>query len=261
MHGDFINSVTMVDIAMTWTEARAVFGRASKPVVYAIEDIESSLPFPVLGYDTDNGGEVLNQHILRYFREERIERNRPPVKVTRSREYRKNDNAHVEQRNNSLARRWLGYERLDFIELLPLINYYYANIVCPLMNHFFPSFKLKDKIRVKSRTRRVYNDPVTPYARVIASERVSEERKNILKALHLSLNPVALTKQEVIIRKGIDDAAKLLRRGLNASHLVKIPDAPTNPFVKLNNVQIFRVSLDPKLPTYKNSHNFRGHDL
>ena len=251
MLGDFINSLVMVDIAMTWTEARAVFGRASKPVVYAIEDIESSLPFPILGYDADNGGEVLNQHILRYFRNERIERNRSPVKITRSREYKKNDNAHVEQRNNSVARRWLGYERMDFVEIVPLVNFYYSQIVCPLMNHFFPSFKLKDKIRIKSRTRRIYDDPVTPYARVMASPHVSDERKLLLKAQHEALNPVTLVKQEQVFRKRIDEALKRLRRAQNASSLLTVPALLPSPFAKLNDVHIFRVFKDEKLPIYK----------
>lgn len=222
MSGEFINSVVMVDIASIWTEARAVFGRGSTAVVEAIEDIENTLPFEILGYDSDNGTEVLNRHILRYFKEERIERNRPPVQVTRSREYKKNDNAHVEQRNDSVARRWLGYERLEFKELVPLINYYYAEIVCPMMNHFFPSFKLQDKIRIKSRTRRVYQDPVTPYSRVMSSDDVPEARKAQLAIIHNNLNPVELMKQERLIRRRIDTALKRLRGGQLAGSLLKV---------------------------------------
>ena len=198
---------------------------------------------------------------LRYFRNERIERNRPPVQVTRSREYKKNDNAHVEQRNNSLARRWLGYERLDFTELVPLINYYYAHIVCPLMNHFFPSFKLKDKVRIKSRVRRIYKDPVTPYTRVMSSEHVSQERKLILKAQHDSLNPVALVKEEHLLRKRIDDALKKLRKGIQLFSIPLPKPKTINPFIKLNDVHIFRVFHPQMLPLHKNIHNFGGHDL
>jgi len=87
MLGEFVNTLTMVDIATIWTEARAVFGRGSTPIVHAIEDIEKALPFAIIGYDCDNGTEVLNQHVLRYFRDERIERGKPIVQVTRSREY------------------------------------------------------------------------------------------------------------------------------------------------------------------------------
>jgi hypothetical protein len=211
MLGEFVNSLTMVDVATMWTEVRAVFGRGSTPIVHAIEDIESALPFAILGYDADNGGEVLNQHVFRYFRDERIARGKPPVQVTRSRAYRKNDNAHVEQRNNSVPRRWLGYERLPFTELVPLINYYYRDIICPMMNHFFPSFKLKDKVRIKSRTRRIYADPITPYARVMASPYVSKEQKKYLKAIHEKLNPVILGRLESTVRKKIDQELKRLR--------------------------------------------------
>ena len=256
MFGEFVSSVVMVDIATTWTEARSVFGRASKPVVSAIEDIEANLPFALLGYDSDNGTEVLNQHILRYFRDERIERGRPPVQVTRSREYRKDDNAHVEQRNNSLARRWLGYERIDFIEVVPLINHYYAHIVCPLMNHFFPSFKLHDKVLVRSRTRRIYKDPVTPYTRVMLSEHVSQERKNLLKAQHEALNPVKLIKQEYAVRKRIDETLKKLRQGDAPLRSVPLPPPPLpSPFPALNNVYIFKVSDPQMLPQRKPLHN------
>ena len=153
-------------------------------------------------------------------------RRKRPVQVTRSREYQKNDNAHVEQRNNSLARRWLGYERIGFQELVPLLNYYYGAVVCPLMNHFYPSFKLHDKIRMKSRTRRIYKAPVTPYARVIASSYVALERKRKLRALHESLNPVTLTKEEARLRKRIDDALKRLRVGSDAQALLAVPLPP-----------------------------------
>lgn len=224
--GEYINSVVMVDIATIWSEARAVFGKGSTPIVNAIEDIEKSLPFSIKGYDSDNGTEVLNQHVLRYFRDERVERGKPEVQVTRSREYRKNDNAHVEQRNDSLARRWLGYERMDFAELQPLIDYYYKYIVCPLTNHFFPSFKLHDKIRIKSRTRRVYKNPITPYRRVMESPHVSEVEKFRLKAIHEQLNPVQLLKQERLVRKRMDSALKALKRGQAAAGLLAVPPPP-----------------------------------
>ena len=249
--GEYLNSLTMVDIATTWTETRTVFSKASRPIVEAIEDIESVLPFEILGYDADNGTEVLNKHILNYFHEERIERNRPPVQVTRSREYRKNDNAHVEQRNNSVPRRWIGYDRMDFPQLAPLVNHYFRDIVCPLMNHFFPSFKLADKIRVKSRIRRVYKDPVTPYERVMASPFVPKERKDRLRSIHAALNPIALLKREEILRRQIDSALKELR----ANRALARQLIPPNPVTEI------RISNAPTLPLRKSAHNFRGHDL
>jgi hypothetical protein len=249
--GEYLNSLTMVDIATTWTETRTVFSKASGPIVKAIEDIEDVLPFDIRGYDSDNGTEVLNRHVLRYFREERVDRNRTPVQITRSREYRKNDNAHVEQRNNSVPRRWLGYERMDFAQLAPLVNHYFRDIICPLMNHFFPSFKLANKIRVKSRIRRVYNDPITPYTRVMESPFVSNEQKERLKRIHDSLNPIVLLKREETLRRQIDTTLKELRAGQFNTLGQKTP----NPVTEI------RISDPPKLPLRKSAHNFRGHDL
>ena len=208
MLGEFVSSLTSVDIASTWTELRAVWGRGSSGVLEALKDIEQNLPFPILGYDSDNGGEVLCWHIIKYFREREI-----PVAVTRSRAYKKNDQAHVEQRNSSVARRFLGYERLDFIELVPLVNNYYREILCPLMNHFFPSHKLKDKRQSQGKRQRIYDPPMTPYARLIASPHVSKEAKQILKAEHATLNPIKLSKEELIARKTIDNFLKQLRKG------------------------------------------------
>ena len=176
--------------------------------------MQSELPFEILGYDNDNGGEVLNKQIVSYFTEERLQQGRDPVQVTRSRAYKKNDNAHVEQRNDSIARRYLGYERFDCKDITELINFYYQQIVCPLHNHFFPTFKLSQKIRVKSRTRRVYAKPLTPYTRIINSEYVSEEYKRKLRFWHNELNPLALLDAEKKLRKQIDTAAKKLRASL-----------------------------------------------
>lgn len=226
VHGEFVYSLTMVDIATLWTETRAVFGKGSGGVVTAVEDVERRLPFGILGYDSDNGTEVLNQHILRYFRDERVERGLPPVQVTRAREYQKNDNAHVEQRNDSVARKYLGYDRLDFAELVPLINHYYIDVVCPLINHFFPTFKLKDKQLIKARKRRFYDAPVTPYARLMASPHLTEEQKEMLKKTHEELNPVALTKQEYKLRHQIEQALRLLRQSKSVAHLIVHPSDP-----------------------------------
>ena len=173
------------------------------------------------------------------------------MQITRAREYRKNDNAHVEQRNNSVSRRWLGYERIDFPQLAPLVNHYFRDIISPLMNHFFPSFKLADKIRVKIRIRRVYKDPVTPYARVMESPFVSDERKERLRCIHASLNPITLLKQEEAVRRQIDTTLKELRACRFRSHQLASP----------NPVPEIRISKPPKLPLRKSAHNFRGHEL
>lgn len=255
MHGEFINTLTIVDIATLWTEPRAVYGRGSNAVFDALKDIEAHFPVPILGYDADNGGEVLNSHILSYFRDERIQQHRPPVQVTRSREYHKNDNCHVEQRNDSVARRYLGYDRLGFVELVPLINYYYAKVLSPLVNHFMPSFKLQGKLRIKSRTRRIYGKPMTPYARIIASPHVHPELKAKLIAEHEQLNPMVLQREEARLRKLIDDALRKLKEGK------PMPDSPayalTTDYLSpaQNDVQKSRVSLPLVLQLRVHPHN------
>jgi hypothetical protein len=246
LSGEFVNTLTIVDIATIWTEARVIFGRGSNAAFDALKVIEASLPFPILGYDADNGGEVLNRTILSYFRDERIEQGREPVQVTRSRAYKKNDNAHVEQRNDSIARRYLGYERIDFKELVPLINYYYSEIVCPLQNHFFPTFKLKDKVRVKSRTKRIYDKPVTPYSRVMNSEHVPVDFKERLSKQHQNINPVKLVKLEKLIRKQIDQALKQLRLGMQPK--IHVPETVLT--MAIQNQKTYNIKLKK---TYKNT--------
>lgn len=216
MFGDFINSVTTVDIASTWTEVRGTWGRGSSGVIEQLRDIELVLPFPVVGYDADNGGEVLNWHVIEYFRNRKI-----PAMVTRARAYCKNDNAHVEQKNNSVARRYLGYERLDCQPVLALVNHYYKDILCPLLNHFYPSNKLKDKQLVQSKRKRFYDPPCTPYARVMQSPLVSNERKRALLEIHTSLDPVELRIQEQTVRRQIDDAMKLFRANRQNHRLIQ----------------------------------------
>ena len=106
MLGEFINTLTMVDIATLWTETRAIFGRGSSSTFDGIRDIEKGLPFSILGYDADNGGEVLNRHLYDFFVTDRRAKWQPPVQFTRSRPYKKNDNAHVEQRNDVMVRKY-----------------------------------------------------------------------------------------------------------------------------------------------------------
>lgn len=234
LSGEFTNTLTMVDIATLWTETRAVFGKGSNAVFDAIRDVEHNLPFAILGYDADNGGEVLNRHLFDYFYTERINKGLPPVEVTRSRAYKKNDNAHIEQRNDSMVRKFLGYERMDFREIIPLLNHYYGNIVCPMINHFMPSFKLKEKRRIKIRTRRIYDDPVTPYQRLMESSYLSEMQKLKLQTVHRALNPVTLAKEEKKIRTLIDTCLKRLRAGQEMPDRVPayelwMPLIPNNP--------------------------------
>jgi hypothetical protein len=261
MHGEFINTLTMVDIATLWTETRAVFGRGSNAVLDGVKDIEIFLPFSIKGYDADNGGEVLNMQLYNYFVTERLSKGISPVMVTRSRAYKKNDQAHVEQRNDAIARKYLGYERLDFSQLVPSINHYYANLVCPFVNHFLPSFKLSEKQRIKSRTKRIYAAPVTPYQRIIDSPFVALQKKKRLKAIHNSLNPVRLSAEIDKTRSLIDLALKRLKQCQKIP--INLPQySLSGSLLELNNtVSNYQIFHHTKILESFSPHNFRYDDL
>jgi hypothetical protein len=185
--GNFVWSLVMTDIVTGWTEARATWNKGSGGVLEQIKDIETHLPFPLRGFDCDNGSEFLNHHLVRYFTEHP---NKPAM--TRSRPYRKNDNAHVEQKNWTHARQLFGYDRIGREDLVPLMNELYRTLWCPLQNHFCPSLKLKEKSRDGSRYVRRYHAPMTPYERVMAHAEISDEIKTALREQHAEFNPFKL---------------------------------------------------------------------
>ena len=188
--GDFVWSLTMTDIYTGWTECRATWNKGAKGVVAQIQSIEAALPFPLRGFDCDNGSEFLNHHLLRYFT------NHPYTPgFTRSRPYKKNDNAHVEQKNWSQVRQLFGYDRFDNPRLAELMSDLYANEWSMLQNFFCPTLKLKEKVRVGSRYKKKYHSPQTPYARVLECEHVAPEQKQRLRNLADSLNPFELKRR------------------------------------------------------------------
>ncbi len=187
--GVFAFTLDCVDIATGWTEQRAVWGKNYQDVIDQIKDIERSLPFPLLGFDADNGSEFLNHHLLRY-----LTNRKRPIQFTRSRAYHKDDNAHVEQKNWTHVRQWLGYDRLDNPKVVPLMNRLYKNNWRLFQNFFCPSMKLISKERIASKTVKRYDKPLTPYQRVLASMHIDKQAKEQLKAIYQTLNPFALRK-------------------------------------------------------------------
>jgi len=194
MAGQFAYTIDCVDIATGWSEQRAVWGRGETDVLMQIRHIEQSLPFPLLGFDCDNGSEFLNHHLLRHFRDRS-----KPVLFTRSRAYHKDDNAHIEQKNWTHVRQWLGYDRFDNPRVVSLLNDLYCNEWRLFQNFFCPSVKLLDKKRVGSKTIKIHDSPKTPYQRVLESSHVSQEIKTDLATRFVSLNPFTL--REFIERK------------------------------------------------------------
>jgi hypothetical protein len=185
--GMFAFTLDCVDIATGWTEQRAVWGKGETGVLDQIRQIEQSLPFPLLGFDSDNGSEFLNHHLLRHFSQRK-----KPIQFTRSRAYHKDDNAHIEQKNWTHVRQWLGYERLDNPQVVPLLNDLYTQEWRWFQNFFLPSVKLLAKERIASKTIRRYDPPKTPYQRVLESPWVSQVTKKQLTLKLKTLNPFQL---------------------------------------------------------------------
>ena len=189
MAGQFAYTIDCVDIATGWSEQRAVWGRGETDVLKQLRHIEQSLPFELLGFDCDNGSEFLNHHLMRHFL------NRPkPVHFTRSRPYRKDDNAHIEQKNWTHVRQWIGYDRLDKPRTVALLNQLYRQEWRLFHNFFCPSVKLLAKQLLGSKTIKHHDSPKTPYQRLIESPYISQNTKDRLTSLLQSLNPFLLRK-------------------------------------------------------------------
>jgi len=185
--GDFILSLNCTDIHTTWTETRAVMGKGQILTLDAIIDIKNSLPFTLRGIDSDNGSEFINHHLKRFCDTNKIQ-------FTRSRPYKKDDNAHIEQKNWTHVRKIFGYIRYDTKFALNLMNDLYRNELCWFQNFFQPSVKLVKKIHIGSKLKRVYDKPITPFQRVCECKNVNPVKVKELKKLSLSLNPFELSK-------------------------------------------------------------------
>ena len=195
--GMYVNTIDFVDIATGWTEQRAVWGKGEAGVLEQIKDIEQKLPFPLLGFDCDNGGEFLNYHLQRHFAERKN-----PVQFTRSRAYHKDDNAHIEQKNWTHVRQWLGYDRLSNPDIVPLLNNLYTSEWRLFHNFFCPSVKLISKKRIGSKTIKQHDSPKTPYQRIMESSHIKESMKSPLTKQLEKLNPFLLRK---VIDKKLKD--------------------------------------------------------
>jgi len=188
--GEFINTLTMTDLYSSWTENRAVWKKESATVLSAINSIEEALPFTVRGFASDNGNEFLNHDLHSYFfnRKNRVE-------FVRRRPYKKNDNAHVEQKNWTHVRELFGYERFDAESQVQFMNDIYKRLWNPLWNFFTPVMKLQSKTRVGGKIIKVYDDPITPYQRLVNSNTLTEEQLAKLQHDFKQLNPFNLKKE------------------------------------------------------------------
>jgi len=186
-HGEFAHTLDVTDVCTGWTETQAVKNKAQCWVFEALKDIRDRLPFDLLGIDSDNGSEFINNELYRYCIQEKIT-------FTRARSSRKNDNCYVEQKNYSVVRRAVGYLRYDTPEELRLLNELYGYL--RLYSNFFqPVMKLIEKKRIGSKVTKKYDKAQTPYRRVLASLNVSEDTKKWLKREFAKLNPAELKRR------------------------------------------------------------------
>ena len=193
--GQFLNTLTCTDICTGWPDVTALRHRSQQAVSEAVEHMRQRLPFALLGIDSDNGSEFINDLLYRYCRDEKIT-------FTRSRPYQKNDQAHVEQKNWSVVRHTVGYDRWETEQELTLLECIYHDLRL-YINFFQPSFKLIAKERIGNRTIKRYDPAKTPYQRVLERKDISLQAKAQLMNLYVQLNPAEL-------RRGIDQkTAKL----------------------------------------------------
>jgi hypothetical protein len=183
--GEFVYSLNLTDLHTTWTETRAVLGKGEAGVLAAFDELATRLPFRLLGIDSDNGSEFINWQVGRWCA-------RHQVHFTRSRPYKKDDNAHIEQKNWTHVRKLLAWDRYDTPQALEAINDLYRNQLRWWMNLFQPSVKLLRKVRVGSKLRRRYGPAQTPLDRVLASKAIAPQRAAELRALRERLDPFEL---------------------------------------------------------------------
>ena len=185
--GFYLTTLSTVDVASGWSECMAVWGKGQERVGGAIHKVRQNLPFPLLGVDSDNGSEFINHHLYTYCQREAIN-------FTRSRSYKKNDSCHVEQKNWSVVRRLVGYDRYCSRAALETLNRIYA-ILRRYVNFFQPSMKLVHKTRHGAKVHKVYDQAQTPYQRLLRSGVLTEAKQHELAAVYHGINPVLLLRQ------------------------------------------------------------------
>ncbi len=185
--GEFAHSLNVADIHTTWVETRAILGRGEGRVQTALDEIRQVLPFRLRGIDSDNGSEFINNHLYRYCQAQEIQ-------FTRGRPYKKDDNAHIEQKNWTHVRKLVGYWRYDTPAAVAALNALYRHELRLFHNLFLPSVKLLGKERVGARLRRRYDAPRTPLERVQDCPEADPQAVAALVRLRDQLDPFALAQ-------------------------------------------------------------------
>lgn len=189
LEGDFLYTLTATDIHTGWTDRFAVLGKGETAVFDGLQRLGGRLPFRLRGIDSDNGEEFINYHLLSFCRD-----SRPQIAFTRSRPNKKNDNPHVEQKNFTHVRSFLGTQRWESPEARDFLNALYAQELLWFQNLFQPSTKLKTKVHIGSKVHRTYDRPQTPLDRLAASRPLDRTKLKALRTLQQTLDPFELSE-------------------------------------------------------------------
>ena len=185
--GFYLTTLSTVDVATGWSECIGVWGKGQQRVGAAVHCVQQRLPFPLLGLDSDNGGEFINKHLYTYCI-------RKGITFTRSRSYKKNDSCHVEQKNWTVVRRVVGYDRYSSRAALEVLNRVY-DLLRLYVNFFQPVMKLVAKSRQGAKVHKIYDTARTPYQRLLEDNVLMEDKRTELAAIYYGLNPVLLLRQ------------------------------------------------------------------
>jgi len=185
--GSHVHSLVLTDIASGWTEAAAMVVREQSLITITVEEVRTALPFQMMGLDVDNDSAFINQTVVDYCKERGLE-------LTRSRAYKKNDQAWIEQKNGAVVRRLVGYGRLEGAKAAAALGKLHE-MARLYVNFFQPSFKLKSKTRLGAKVSKKYEKPATPYERLLADDRVTSLCKDTLREIFADLDPVRLLSE------------------------------------------------------------------
>ncbi|MDO8683928.1 MAG: transposase family protein [Armatimonadota bacterium] len=196
--GEFLYTLNMTDVFSGWTALSGTKGRGERGTLSAIKSASSQLPFAVKGIDSDNGSEFINYHLLKYSQDEKIT-------FTRGREYKKNDQCHVEQKNWSVVRQFIGYRRFETDEQLAILKQVYP-LMMAYHNYFSPMMRLAEKERYGSKVTKRYEKAMTPYQKLITSNgRISKQAKESLRQEYKSANPAELLRRIWALLRRLED--------------------------------------------------------
>ena len=201
--GPYVSTLDTTDFDTTWSERRAIPNKGEAAVLEAMTEIEQALPFRFRGLDSDSGGEFINESLLRFCQTRK-------ARFTRSRPYKKNDNAHIEQKNWTHVRKLFGYSRFESQAACDAMNELYRHELRFFQNVFQPSVKLLKKIRKGARITRIYDKPRTPWQRVLLSKHADPQKIKELQRQILALDPFTLSEA---IDKKLTAIQRLVAKG------------------------------------------------